>query len=165
MISRSMPLALAALALSLAACGKSGGEASNAPAADTSPGAPAAAPSPADIQKKLASLPAPFNAGDPVTGKAKFAVCRACHTIEQGGPAMTGPNLYGLIGRKAASAPGYTYSPALIAAGFTWDAARLDAWLTDPRAYVAGTKMTYVGVKDATDRRDLIAYLRTQSAD
>lgn len=113
----------------------------------------------------LAALPAPYRNADVGNGKALFNLCRSCHTAISGGAVITGPNLYGVFGRKAGSAPGYAYSSALRATGWTWDAARIDAWLEDPRARVPGTKMTFVGIADAKDRRDLVAYLRLTTAD
>jgi cytochrome c len=72
---------------------------------------------------------------------------------------MTGPNLHGVFGRKAASVPGFTYSDVLKASGWTWDAARVDTWITDPKVALPGTKMTFAGLKDPKDRTDTIAYL------
>lgn len=109
----------------------------------------------------VASLPAPFNAGDPAHGKAIFARCQSCHSLEKGGPDIVGPDLWGLFGRKAGGRKGYSYSEALKSANFTWDAPHLDQWLTDPRSYRPGTKMSFVGLRDAHDRVDVIAYLKT----
>ena len=72
---------------------------------------------------------------------------------------MTGPNLHGVFGRKAASIAGFNYSDALKASGWTWDAAHVDTWITDPKAALPGAKMTFAGLKDPKDRTDLIAYL------
>ena len=72
---------------------------------------------------------------------------------------MTGPNLHGVFGRKVGAVAGYTYSDPLKATGWTWDAAHIDAWITDPKVAVPGAKMTFVGLKDAKDRVDVIAYL------
>lgn len=124
--------------------------------------APVAAAPSADQQKLLASLPAPYNTADIANGEAKFAQCRSCHTITKGGPALTGPNLYGVYGTKAAEIPGYTFSDALKASGLTWDAATLEKWISDPRAMVPNTKMTFLGVKDPKDRADIAAYVAVQ---
>ena len=112
----------------------------------------------------LATLPAAYAHADLANGELHFALCRSCHTITPGGPDMTGPNLHGVWGRRAGSKPGYAYSTALKATGWTWDAARLDHWLHDPRAAVPGTKMSFYGLHDDADRRDVIAYLRVASA-
>jgi cytochrome c len=77
---------------------------------------------------------------------------------------MTGPHLHGVVGRKAGSITDYNYSDAVKKAGFTWDAAHLDKWITNPRADLPGTKMSFVGMKDPKDRTDVIAYLMVNSA-
>jgi cytochrome c len=160
-------LAAAALAATLAGCGKSPSntQSQNAQTSSSQPGATTAA-EPTDEQKKalVASLPAPFNTGDLANGEAKFAICKSCHTVTPGGPDMTGPNLNGIFGRKVASKPGFTYSDGLKAQSFAWDAPHLDQWLTDPKAMVPNTKMTFPGFKDPKDRIDVIAYLKAESS-
>lgn len=155
------PAVLAAALLLLTACGD-GGDGPDAAAAG--PAAPAAA-APTDAEKAalLASLPAPYSAGDLDNGRRVFARCRACHTITEGGPDMTGPNLYGVFGREAGDKDGYNYSPALREAEFTWDAERLDHWLENPREFLRGNKMSFHGLPDPTDRRDLIAFLKVET--
>ncbi|MCB6179105.1 cytochrome c family protein [Rhodobacter sp. Har01] len=101
---------------------------------------------------------------DLAAGQAAFKACKACHTADKGGKAMTGPNLWGVVGRPAASNAGFKYSDALTAlAGQPWDAAALDAYLTSPKAYAKGTKMTFAGLKKPGDRANLIAWLGMQS--
>ena len=155
-----------AAALALGGCGKSSSTSGNAPETAT-PAATATPPPPlTDAQKKalVAELPAAYQAADLANGEAKFALCRACHTTAQGGEAMTGPNLWGIFGRKAGSDPTFTYSDDLKHAGWVWDADRIDKWITNPRAVLAGTKMTFIGMPDANDRRDVIAFLKTQTS-
>jgi cytochrome c len=145
------------MAATLAGCNKP----STAPPAEPS-AATATPPAPmsdADAQKALAALPAPYNTADLANGESKFALCSTCHTLPEGGPNMTGPNLHGIFGRKAASVAGFTYSDGLKATGWTWDAAHVDTWITDPKAAVPGAKMTFAGLKDPKDRTDVIAYL------
>jgi cytochrome c len=102
----------------------------------------------------------PAFAGDPAKGKSVFsAQCSLCHTATKGGPAILGPNLYGIVGRKAGSVAGYNYSSGMKASGLTWSDATLQAYLPAPRALVAGTKMTYGGLKDSNKLADVIAYL------
>lgn len=156
------PAVLFAAAAILAACGQGGDKASEPSSTAATEAAPAPPPTDAEKQAIAAALPAPFNTADRENGRKKFALCRSCHTLEAGGHNMTGPNLHGLIGRKAASAD-FNYSDALKQAGFTWDAAHLDPWIEHPKVVVPGTKMAFAGVKDAKDRTDLIAYLMVET--
>ncbi|MFN3857990.1 MAG: c-type cytochrome [Caulobacter sp.] len=151
-----------------AACGPAPKSSTESGPAATDAPAPAAAPAaagPTDAEKAaiLASLPAPYNTGDLENGRRQFALCRSCHTLPEGGPKLTGPNLHGVFGRKAGSVEGFAYSDAVKNAGFTWDAEKLDAWLADPRGFLPGNKMSFVGVKDAQKRIDLIAYLKVET--
>jgi len=109
----------------------------------------------------LTAMPGIAHAGDPAAGKSVFqSTCSICHSV-QPGQNKIGPTLFGVVGRKTGSVPGYTYSPPNTAANLTWDAATLDKYLEAPRAMIPGTKMTYGGQKDAAKRADLIAYLAT----
>ena len=155
-----LALALGAAGL-LSACGKSEEPVMPSTQAAAPESAASTAPTP-DQLKMLAALPAPFNTADPVNGLAKFALCRSCHAITKGGPNLTGPNLYGVFGTKAAAVPGFDFSDDMKNSGFTWDAPTLDRWITDPRAALPQTKMTFVGVKDAKDRADIVAYVAIQ---
>lgn len=106
-------------------------------------------------------MPGSALAGDPVAGKAVFqSACVVCHA-NRAGDNKIGPTLFGVVGRKTGSVPEYTYSPANLGANITWTDAELEAYLAAPRAVIPGTKMAYAGVKDATKRADLIAYLDT----
>lgn len=155
-------LAAVSLAAALAGCGKSSTTSQGSQA--TSAQAPVAEPSDAEKKALVASLPVPFSGGDLVNGEAKFAVCKSCHTLASGGPNMTGPNLFGIFGRKAATEPGFNYSDAMKAQALTWDPQHLDTWLTDPKAMVPNTKMTFPGFKDPKDRIDVIAYLKAETS-
>ena len=157
-----MTFVATAIAVTLAGCGKS----STTPPADTSASgqAPAAAaPTPEQVKAIQASLPAPYNTADLDNGASKFALCSSCHTLSEGGPVMTGPNLWHIIGEKAGVRDGYKFSDPMKAAGFTWDSAHLDTWITDPKVMLPGTKMTFAGMKDPKDRTDVIAYLMVQT--
>jgi cytochrome c len=158
----SVLMVLAASALALGACGKggSGGAPSSSPAPTASG---TAEKSPEQVKAMLASLPAPYNAGDVEHGKQVFGQCRSCHSIAKGGPNMIGPDNYAVVGRKAGSHEGFAYSDALKSSGITWDAPTLDKWIENPRQLVPGTKMSFAGIKDHQSRIDLIAFLRTQA--
>jgi len=93
-------------------------------------------------------------------GKTAFGVCKTCHS-DQKGKMGFGPSLYGVVGRKAGSMPGFTYSKAMAGSGITWDAAALDAYIAAPQTKVPGNKMPYGGLKDAAKRQAVIGYLKT----
>jgi cytochrome c len=100
-------------------------------------------------------------AGDAEAGRALYqARCTACHSLDFNG---AGPAHRGVFGRAAARAPGYAYSDALKASGLVWNEDTLDRWLADPEKVAPGQRMG-VGVPDAKDRSDLIAYLKKASA-
>jgi|SRR5579872_6601982 len=165
MAQRAGLVMAAMVVLALGACGKS--NQANTSNATVAPPPAAPAPTPlTDAQKKalLAQLPAAYQGADLANGEAKFAVCQACHTIVQGGADMTGPNLWGIFGRKAGSEASFAYSDDMKAAGWTWDADHLDKWITNPKTVLNGTKMTFVGVPDPNDRRDIIAYLKVSTS-
>jgi cytochrome c len=87
--------------------------------------------------------------------------CGTCHVLAAGGPARQGPPLGGVVGRKAGSVPGFKYSSGFTTADFTWDAARLDAWLTNPQAVIPGAVMAYRQANAAT-RKTIIDWLKEQ---
>ena len=88
-----------------------------------------------------------------------FARCLACHAVEPGMNGI-GPSLHGIVGQRAASAPGYAYSAAFRKAEIVWDRASLDRWLAAPMTMVPGTKMA-LGAPDPVQRREVIEYLET----
>jgi cytochrome c len=100
------------------------------------------------------------NAADIEAGKATFKKCALCHTDEPGKNKI-GPSLFGIVGRKSASLANYNYSDAMKNFNHTWNPQTLDVYLTDPHAEVPGTKMIFPGIKDKTERENLIAYLET----
>ena len=98
--------------------------------------------------------------GDAAKGQAVFAKCTACHTIEQGGANGIGPNLFGIVGKPIGKhAAGFAYSGDLAGHGGDWSYENLDAWLKGPKAFAAGTKMTFAGLGKAEDRANVILYL------
>ena len=122
-------------------------------------GAAAAAP-----DKPIAELLA---SADTAHGAEVFKKCTACHSVAQGGANGIGPNLWGTVGEAIAQGKGgYAFSAALTTAGAgkKWDFEQLNAWLTSPRTYANGTKMTFAGLASGKDRADVIAYLNTQGS-
>jgi cytochrome c len=102
-------------------------------------------------------------AGDPARGAAAFAQCVSCHSTEAG-EQLTGPSLAGIWGRKAGSLPDFhRYSEALRRSGVVWNEQSLDNWLRNPAAFVPGNAMPFPGIADATQRADVIAYLKSVS--
>jgi len=125
--------------------------------ADTGEGGGAAPEAPIDWGTVLPTA-------DVEAGKAISAKCQSCHNFDQGGPNQTGPNLFGVVGRKPGSHPGFAYSPAMQDFGAktpAWDYEHLNAFLSGPQKYIAGTKMTFVGLKKPEDRIAIIAYLHS----
>lgn len=100
---------------------------------------------------------------DMAKGESVTKKCTSCHTFEKGGANGTGPNLYGIVGRPAASVAGFNYSAPMAESSITWDYESLDAYLERPALYVKGTAMTFVGLKKEEDRAAVIEYMRMQS--
>lgn len=98
-------------------------------------------------------------AQDAAHGKSVFKACAACHATDNAN--RVGPGLGGIVGRKAGTSPGFRYSNAMKNSDIVWDDKLLNAFLESPKKAVPGTKMPYAGLKDATDRADLIGYLAT----
>ena len=100
------------------------------------------------------------SAQDAAAGEKVFAVCKACHQIGETAKNSLGPVLNGVIGRKAGSVEGYSYSTANKDSGITWDEATFREYIKDPKAKVPGTKMIYAGLKDEQKTNDLVAFLK-----
>lgn len=114
------------------------------------------APPPARPRTFAAAL-AVADAGE---GATVFRRCAACHSIGRDAPDRDGPNLYGVVGRGVAQASRrFSYTAVLRHAGGSWSAARLDAWLENPRKFAPGTSMGFAGLPDPADRANVIAYL------
>ena len=100
---------------------------------------------------------------DVAAGQATFAKCQSCHNADSGGPNGTGPNLWGVVGRAPGSHAGFAYSDGMKAfAGKqpVWDYQHIYEFVKGPQAYINGTKMTFVGLKQPQDRINVIAFLR-----
>lgn len=107
---------------------------------------------------RVAGTPPAPPPGNPAAGKIVFAKCTMCHSVTPGQNKI-GPSLGGVVGRKAGTAPAFTYSAAMKGSNLTWDAATLDRYLTNPRGVVPGTKMIFAGLPAPADRANVIAYL------
>jgi cytochrome c len=126
-----------------------------APAAETAAPAPAELPPIAPLLAK-----ADVGSGD----KFVHTVCTACHSFNDGGKPIIGPNLYGVVGGPHDHEAGFNYSPALEKfKGQPWTFDALNHWLDNPAVYAPGTRMTFAGIPSAQQRADVIAYLRTLS--
>jgi cytochrome c len=102
---------------------------------------------------------------DVAAGEAVFAKCSACHSINAGGANGIGPNLHGIMGLPIGShAAGFAYSEALAGHGGNWDWANMNAWLTSPRRFANGTKMSFAGLSDPQDRANVMAYMNAQGS-
>jgi cytochrome c len=121
----------------------------------------AATEGPAEVAKPIAFYLASASVEK---GEAVFKKCAACHNNEKGGAAGIGPNLYGIVGNSHAHMAGFAYSDALAAMkGKPWSFDQLNAWLTSPKAYAAGNKMSFAGIGKPEDRAAVIAYLNAKS--
>ncbi len=101
---------------------------------------------------------------DPVKGAATAKACAACHKFDKGGANGVGPALWGIVERDQGKAAGFAYSATLAdmgGKGGKWSYENLDAFVANPKGYVAGTKMGYAGLKDPAQRADVVAYLRS----
>ena len=102
----------------------------------------------------------PLPPGDVARGETLFKARAAqCHTCGKGAPHGVGPNLFGLIGRKAGTLEGYTYSKANLDSGVVWTPEVLDVYLENPKKFMPGTKMSFAGLKKPQERADICAYL------
>lgn len=102
----------------------------------------------------------PAHAADATRGQELYeSRCGGCHSLDAN---RVGPAHRGVFGRKAGTAPGFSYSPAVKNSGVVWEEKTLNAWLTNPQALIPGQRMNF-RVATAEDRADIIAYLRQQS--
>jgi cytochrome c len=107
----------------------------------------------------------PASAQDAAAGEQVFAKCRICHQIGPNAQDLIGPDLDGVVGRKAGTEASYDYSDALKTSGLTWDVPTLTKWLKGPQEFVPGTKMTFIGLSSDKEIANVIAYLSQFKAD
>jgi cytochrome c len=101
---------------------------------------------------------------DPAKGEQTFNKCMACHNADKGGPNQLGPNLWGVVGLPIAEdRGGYAFSDALKKVGGSWNWDNLSQWLSSPRTFAPGTKMTFAGLSNPEDRANVIAFLNAHS--
>ncbi len=109
----------------------------------------------------VASLGGLLAAADAEKGRKFARRCAACHSFDEGGSNTIGPNLWGILANQRAKIDGFAYSSAMAELDGAWGYAELDGFLAKPKEYLPGTKMAFAGVKKATDRANLILYLRS----
>ena len=102
--------------------------------------------------------------GDMAHGEKVFKKCTACHMIAADGKNKIGPNLWGVIGRKAGSITDYKYSKAMVAYAKEWTFEEMNSYLIKPQAYIKGTKMAFAGLRKEKDRASVILYMNSKSA-
>ena len=103
-------------------------------------------------------------AANPKRGQLLYMQCKACHDAEPGVPHKAGPNLNGVFGRTAGTAPGFKYTDATAKSGVVWNQQTLDTFLKQPGAMIPGNGMAFPGVANDADRASLIVYLRSSSS-
>jgi cytochrome c len=117
---------------------------------------------PVVAQVPIASL---LPTADAAKGAEVFKKCASCHTVTQGGANGVGPNLYATLGEEIGKGKGgYAFSDALSGKGGKWDFDSMNAWLTSPKAFAPGTKMSFAGISKAEDRANLLVYLNAQGS-
>jgi cytochrome c len=168
MVKKKAVAGVVALSALMAACSGGGSEskepektAEAAAPTTAAPAAPAGPPAADDVATLDGTTLASFT-GDAAAGKLAFAQCRTCH-VTDAGVNKTGPSLAGIIGRKAGTVPGFNYSPANSASGFTWTKEKLFQYLEKPQRVIPKTKMIFAGLPDAQKRANVIAYLENPS--
>jgi cytochrome c len=109
----------------------------------------------------IAAGSAAAQSGNEARGERLFnQQCKACHTLDKDGASTVGPNLHGLLGRKAGATEGFTSSDAMKKSDIVWDDKTLVEYLRDPKGRVPDTKMVYAGLKQVAQQADMIAFLR-----
>ena len=115
----------------------------------------------AEPEPQVEPLPVRLASASAADGEGAFRACAACHSVEQGGAHMVGPNLWDIVGAPIAAKDGFNYSDALAGKEGEWSWAKMDAWLENPNDWAPGTSMSYAGISDPQDRADMLVYLRS----
>lgn len=150
--------AAVALATIIAGCGRESEEPGNG--SDTAPLPTAATLGDQAVLTVAEYLAAePYASADRSQGERQAQICKACHSLDRGGPHTIGPALYGFFGTEAGSLGNFEYSTVLRDADFVWTPDALNAWLAQPGKFLPGNRMVFAGVLRQSDRDALIAYL------
>ncbi|MHA7900148.1 MAG: c-type cytochrome [Henriciella sp.] len=161
--------------LALAACG--GGDATDPAPTDSSTPAqsttettstetPISAPAETvevSVSEAFATLPEPYKSADYDRGRRTYKLCQSCHTLNEGGPNLVGPNLYGMFGRGIGAVEGFNYSKAVQDSDIIWTPEILAEWLESPRNFLPGNNMSFAGVRKPEDRTAVIAYIMSET--
>jgi cytochrome c len=167
---KTSAIALASATL-LTACGGGGGDTpapaentvENPASSETSAPETPATPAAVDNSEAFAALPEPYKSADYNRGKRTFKLCQSCHTLNEGGQNLVGPNLYGVFGRDIGGVEGFTYSKAVQDSDIVWTPEILAEWLESPRNFLPGNKMSFAGVRKPEDRTAVIAYIMAET--
>jgi len=116
------------------------------------------------ISGVLSGSASALEAGDAAAGAKVFKKCAACHSATASDGNKIGPNLHGVIGRKAGMLEGFNYSDSMKNSGLTWDEATLEQYLRDPKGFIPKNKMAFAGLKKDSDLANVIAYLKEASS-
>ena len=115
------------------------------------------------VSSDSGNIMALFASASAAEGAKIFKKCAACHSITEGGANKIGPALWGVLGRPAGSVPGYKYSKAMAAHGKSWSFEEMNSFLTKPKNWIKGTKMSFAGLKKAEDRAAVILYMNEKT--
>ena len=156
-----------ASAFALAACG-GGSDDTPAPAENTveNPEVTEVVSNPepaADPNEAFADLPEPYKSANFNAGKRTFKLCQSCHTLNEGGQNLVGPNLYGIFGQPIGAVEGFNYSRAVQESDIVWTPEILAQWLESPRNFLPGNNMSFAGVRKPSDRTAVIAYIMAET--
>jgi cytochrome c len=134
------------------------------PSTSETPETPAA-PAPVEpvASEAFAALPEPYKSADYNRGRRTFKLCQSCHTLNEGGQNLVGPNLYGVFGREIGAVEGFSYSKAVEDSDIVWTPEILAEWLESPRNFLPGNKMSFAGVRKPEDRTAVIAYIMAET--